>query len=98
VPRWPEACAHGQPNRRHPVWRITLLSLALLDVVTDPGLWKREVIPYGIDKLLPAYVALVAASAQPISPSPLRMREDDFAHLEIATYTIVLVIATPFGP
>jgi hypothetical protein len=37
VPRSPSACATGEPNRRHPVWRSTLLSLARLDVVHDPG-------------------------------------------------------------
>ena len=29
VPRSPPACASGAPNRRHPVWRITVLTLAL---------------------------------------------------------------------
>jgi len=28
VPRSPSAFAHGSPNRRPPVWRLTLLSLA----------------------------------------------------------------------
>ena len=39
-------------------------------------------------------VAFVAASAQPVAPSPLGALEDHFEHLEIATDTIVLVIAT----
>src|SRR4029453_15078396 len=30
VPRSPPACASGEPHRRHPVWRITVLTLALL--------------------------------------------------------------------
>ena len=50
----------------------------------------------GFPKLLPAYVARVAASAQPVAPSPLGMLEDPFEPLEIATDTIVLVIATQF--
>jgi hypothetical protein len=50
----------------------------------------------GSHTLLPAYVAFVAASAQPIAPSPLGVLEDHFAHLAIATDTIVLVIATSF--
>jgi hypothetical protein len=45
----------------------------------------------GIHKLLPAYVAFVAASAQPVAPSPLGVLEDHFEPLEIATDTIVLV-------
>ena len=47
-------------------------------------------------KLLPVYVALVAARAQPVLPRTLGMLEDHFEHLEIATYTIVLVIAPQF--
>jgi ferritin-like metal-binding protein YciE len=50
----------------------------------------------GIDKLLPVYVALVAAPAEPVLPSTLGMLKGNFEHLEIATYTIVLVIATQF--
>ena len=76
VPRSPQAAANGEPNRRHPVWRITLLSLALLNAVNDPGLWKRKFVTYGRDKLLPVYVALVAASAQPIAPSTLGILKD----------------------
>src|SRR5437870_9487691 len=37
VPREPKAAVNGEPNRRLPVWRITLLSLALRDAVNDPG-------------------------------------------------------------
>ena len=79
-----------------PVWRITLPSLARLDVVNDPGLWKRKFLPYGLDKLLPVHLALVAPPAQPVSPSMLGMLEDDFKPLEVATYPIVLVVATQF--
>ena len=50
----------------------------------------------GLHKLLPAYVALVAASAQPGAPSPRGVLEDHFEPLAIATDTRVLVIATPF--
>ena len=79
-----------------PVWRITLRSLARLDVVNDPGFWKRKFLPYGLDKLLPVHVAFVAPPAQPVSPSTLGMLEDACKRLEVATYTIVLVMATQF--
>ena len=96
VPQSPQASANGEPNRRHPVWRITLLSLALLDAVNDPGLRKRLFMTQGLVKFLPVYAALVAASAQPVLPSTLGMLEDHCKHLEIATYTIVLVLAPQF--
>src|SRR2546422_4730934 len=51
---------------------------------------------YRIDKLLPVEVALVAASAQPVLPSSLGILEDRFEHLEVATDTIVLVMAAQF--
>jgi hypothetical protein len=51
---------------------------------------------HSIDKLLPGDVAFVAAPAQPVLPRTLGMLEDDFEPLEVATYTIVLVIATQF--
>src|SRR4029434_11052484 len=72
------------------------MSLARLDVVHDPGFGERKFLLEGSDKLLPAYVALVAASAQPVAPSPLGMLEDHVEHCEIATDTIVVVVATPF--
>ena len=49
-----------------------------------------------IDKLLPGDVAFVAAPAEPVLPRTLGMLENDFEHLAVATYTIVLVIATQF--
>src|SRR5688500_7745745 len=64
--------------------------------MNDPGVWKRQFLPKGTLKLLPVYVALVAASAQPVLPSSLSILEDHFEHLEIATDTRVLVIATQF--
>jgi hypothetical protein len=64
--------------------------------VHDPGFGERKFLLEGSDKLLPAYVALVAASAQPVAPSPLGMLEDHFEHFEIATDTLVLVVATQF--
>ena len=94
VPREPAASATGSPHRRHPVWRITVLSLARRDVVHDPGLRERQFFLEGRDTLLPASVARVAASAQPIAPRPLGMRADHFAPLDIAPDTILLVIAT----
>jgi hypothetical protein len=45
-------------------------------------------------ELLPVYVARVATPAQPVLPSTLGVLEDHFKPLEVATYTIVLVIAT----
>ena len=42
VPREPPAAANGAPSRRHPAWRLPLLSRPLLDVVHDPGLRKRQ--------------------------------------------------------
>src|SRR5438128_12499009 len=50
----------------------------------------------GIHKLLPASVALVAASAQPVPPSPLARLEDHFEPLAIATDTLGVVLATQF--
>jgi hypothetical protein len=50
---------------------------------------------HSIDKLLPGDVAFVAAPAQPVWPRTLGLLDNDFAHLEVATDTIVLVIATP---
>jgi hypothetical protein len=47
-------------------------------------------------KLLPVYVALVAARAEPVVPSTLEMLENHFEHLEVATYTIVVVVAPQF--
>ena len=60
------------------------------------GFGSGSLLTHGILKLLPVYVALVAAPAQPVVPSTLGMLEDHFEHLEVATYTIVLVIATQF--
>ena len=70
--------------------------MALLDAVNDPGFGKRKLLTQGLFILLPVYVALVAASAQPVLPSSLSMLEDDFEHLKIATYTIILVRAAQF--
>ena len=50
----------------------------------------------GIHKLLPASVAFVAGSAQPVAPSPLGRLEDHFEPLEIATDTLGVVLATQF--
>jgi ferritin-like metal-binding protein YciE len=41
-------------------------------------------------------VARVAARAEPVVPRTLGMLEDHFEHLEVATYTIVLVVAPQF--
>src|SRR4030095_14826010 len=75
---------------------MTLLSPPLLDVVNNPGFRKRQFALDGVHELLPAYVALVATSAQPVAPSPLGMLEDRFEPLGIATDTIVLLVATQF--
>jgi hypothetical protein len=73
-----------------------LLTLALLDVVEDPGFRQRQFLTYKALKLLPVYVALVAARAEPIVPSTLEMLENHFEHLEVATYTLVVVVAPQF--
>ena len=62
----------------------------------DSGFRQRPFQTYETLKLLPVYVALVAARAEPVVPSPLEMLENHFAHLEVATYTIVVVGAPPF--
>ena len=64
--------------------------------MNDPGFGKRKLLTQGLFILLPVYVALVAASAQPVLPSSLGVFEDDFEPLKIATYTIILVIAAQF--
>ena len=58
--------AHGSPHRRPPVWRITVLSQPLLEVVHAPGFreWQRTM--HSIDTRLPGAVACVAAPAQPV--------------------------------
>jgi hypothetical protein len=50
----------------------------------------------GSHNLRPAYVARVAASAQPGAPRPLGRRADHCEHLERATETRVVVRATPW--
>ena len=90
----PQASAHGSPNRRHPVWRITLLSPPRLAVVQDPGCRQRQLAMYRIDTLRPVEVALGAASAQPVLPRSLGIREDRVEPLAMATDTIVWVRAT----
>ena len=50
VPREPPACAHGEPNRRHPVWRLTLLALAL---PCSGVSWIRCVSPASLLEVLP---------------------------------------------
>ena len=64
--------------------------------MNDPGFREWQLTMHSIDTLLPGDVAFVAAPAQPVLPRPLGMLENDFEHLAVATYTIVLVIATQF--
>jgi hypothetical protein len=64
--------------------------------MNDPGLWKQQFLTNGTRKLLPVEVALVAASAQPVLPSSLGILEDRFEHLDVATDTLVLVMAAQF--
>jgi hypothetical protein len=95
VPRKPTACAQGEPNWRHPVWRLTLLALARLDVGNDPGGRQRSWLPEGTRTLPPVYVALVATPAQPVVPRTLRRLADHFPPLEGAPATSVWVGASP---
>ena len=78
------------------MWRITLLSLALLDVVNDPGLWKRKFMSHRRLIRVPGEAALVATPAEPIPPRPPGMLTDRYQRIDIATYTIVVVIAAQF--
>jgi hypothetical protein len=59
-------------------------------------LWKRPFARDGRHTLLPAYVARVAASAQPAAPSPRGMLADHCPPLNIAPDPLVLVRAPPF--
>jgi transposase len=65
-----------------------LLTLALLDVVEEPGFRQRQFLTEETLKLLPVYVALVAARAEPVVPSTRDVLENHFEHLEVATYTL----------
>jgi hypothetical protein len=96
VPRSPAACVPGEPPRRHPVWRIPVLSLARLAVGQAPGLGERQGLLEGSDHLLPASVALVAAAAQPVAPSPLGMLEDPCEPCAMAPETLGVGGATQF--
>jgi len=95
VPQEPKACANGEPSRRHPAWRITVLSRPLLEVGNDPGLRQRQLARDGRHTLLPASGARVAASAPPVAPRPLGLRADHVEPLAMATHTLVWVRATP---
>ena len=55
---------------------------------------------HSIDKLLPGDVAFVAAPAQPVLPRTLGMLENDFEHLEVATYGSYIDNrpSAPYGP
>ena len=70
--------------------------ISRLDVVEDSGFRQRQLLTYETLKLLPVDVALVAARAEPVVPSTLAMLENPFEHLEVATYTMVLVVAPQF--
>jgi hypothetical protein len=59
-------------------------------------LWKRPFARDGRHTLLPAYVARVAASAQPAAPSPRGMLADHCPPLNIAPDPLALVRAPPF--
>ena len=65
-------------------------------MVNDPGFREWQLTMHRIDKLLPGDVAFVAAPAEPVLPRTLGLLENDFEHLEVATYTIVLVVAPQF--
>ena len=59
-------------------------------------MWEPQFLTHGTLKLLPVEVARVAASAPPVLPSSLGMLEDRFEPLEVATDTLVLVMAPQF--
>jgi len=91
----PQAVAPGSPNGRHPVWRITVLSQPLREVVHDPGLREWQPTRPSIDKRLPGDGACVAAPAPPVVPRTLGRLANDVAPLAVATYPRVWVLATP---
>ena len=64
--------------------------------MNDSGFRQRQFVTEETLKLLPVYVARVAARAEPVVPRTLGMLEDHFEPLEVATYTIVVVVAPQF--
>ena len=67
---------------------------AILDVVDDPGHRKGKFVHDRIQKLFPVYVTFVGSAAQPIPPQPLSMMMNITQRPIVATYTIVLIVAT----
>ena len=59
--------------------------------MNDAGFRQRQFVTEATLKLLPVYVARVAARAEPVVPRTLGRLEDHCEPLEVATYTIVLV-------
>ena len=77
------------------MWRLTVLTLALLNVVEDAGVRQRPLLTYEPLTLLPVAVALVAARAEPGVPRTLEMLANHFAPLAVATDTRGVVVASP---
>ena len=67
---------------------------AILDVVNDPGHRKGKFVHDRIQKLFLVYVTFVGSAAQPIPPQPLSMMMNITQRPIVATYTIVLIVAT----
>jgi hypothetical protein len=67
---------------------------AILDVVDDPGHRKGKFVHDRIQKLFPVNVTFVGSAAQPIPPQPLSMMMNITQRPIVATYTIVLIVAT----
>jgi hypothetical protein len=65
--------------------------------VNDPGLWKRQFMSHGRFIREPVEAPLVATPTQPVPPGPPGMLKERCQRLDIATDTMVVVIATQFG-
>ena len=59
----------------------------------DPGPGEWVVLSY-VFELFTGYLALVAASTQPVSPRLLRMLKYRFQHFVVASDAVVLVVPT----
>jgi hypothetical protein len=72
VPRSPAACVTGEPHRRHPVWRLPVLSLARLESVVPVApcsgvAWIRFVSPASLPEV-PPDVVMPGGACPPVGP------------------------------